>query len=34
MMVKMFLQPLQLPGYVRNSLQRPCATIMRRFMVS
>lgn len=32
MMVKMFLQPLQLPGYVRNSLQKPCSQVMRLFM--
>ena len=32
MMVKMFLQPLQLPGYLRNSLQKPCSRVMRLFM--
>lgn len=34
MMVKMFLQPLQLPGYMRNWVQKPCAQVMRRFMAS
>lgn len=34
MMVKMFLQPLQLPGYVRSSVEKPCSTMMRFFLVS
>ncbi|MDB6060804.1 MAG: ferritin-like protein [Verrucomicrobiaceae bacterium] len=34
MMVKMFLQPLQLPGYVRNTVEKPCSQMMRFFMAS
>jgi hypothetical protein len=33
-MVRMFLQPLQLPPYLRNSVEKPCAQIMRTFMVN
>jgi hypothetical protein len=32
MMVRMFLQPLQLPHSLRNSVQRPCAKVVRFFM--
>jgi rubrerythrin len=32
MMVRMFLLPLQLPNSIRNSVQRPCAKVMRFFM--
>lgn len=34
MMVKMFLQPLRLPGYVRNCVQGPCEKVMRHFLVN
>lgn len=34
MMVRMFLLPLQLPNSIRNSVQRPCAKVMRLFMAS
>lgn len=34
MMVKMFLQPLQLPGLLRNSVEKPCARMVRLFLAS
>lgn len=34
MMVRMFLLPLQLPHLIRNSVQWPCAKMMRLFMAS
>lgn len=34
MMVRMFLLPLQLPHVVRNSVQRPCARVVRLFMAN
>lgn len=34
MMVRMLLLPLRLPTPLRNSLQRPCAGVVRRFMTT
>lgn len=33
-MVKMFLQPLQLPMPIRGWVQRPCAQVMRRYLAN
>jgi hypothetical protein len=33
-MVKMFLQPLQLPAPLRSWVMKPCAQVMRHFMVN